>query len=268
MIKIENLYFNFSNHFNLTIERLEIKEGEIFVIIGPNGAGKSTLLNIIALFEKPKSGKIEILGKELSKLNNHDKLELRRKMAFIFPIPYLLSDTVYNNIYLPLKLRNIRDDNQVDKILNFFKIKHINNDHISLSQGEKQRVILARAFITNPRLILLDEPFSNLDKQYKEPLISDLYKIIKENKTTVIFVTQNQQEALALADTIAVMKDGKILQQGNPEEIFTKPASKEIADFIGIETIVEGIIIKKQDNLCFIKVQDKILEAISEYNED
>lgn len=107
MIKIENLYFNFLNNFNLTIDRLEIKEGEIFVIIDPNGAGKSTLLNIIVLFEKPKSGKIEIFGKELSKLSNHDKLELRRKMAFIFPVPYLLSDTVYNNIYLPLKLRNI-----------------------------------------------------------------------------------------------------------------------------------------------------------------
>ncbi|MDP2904844.1 MAG: TOBE domain-containing protein, partial [Candidatus Omnitrophota bacterium] len=105
------------------------------------------------------------------------------------------------------------------------------------------------------------------DARFKESLINDLRKIIRLNKITVIFVTQDQSEALALSDAIAVMINGKILQLSSPEDIFTRPVSKEVADFVGVETIIEGSIFKKEDNLCFIKVRGKVLEAVSVYGE-
>jgi tungstate transport system ATP-binding protein len=186
-------------------------------------------------------------------------------MSVVFSRPYLLNETVYNNIRLPLLLRGADDKESIDSICDFFKITHLKNSNgKKLSQGEMHRVSLARAFITDPKLVLMDEPFSSLDPRYKETLISDLRKIIRLKKTTVIFVTQDHFEALSLSDEIAVMKDGRILQQGLPVEIFSRPSTKEVADFVGIETIVEGEIIKKEDNLCFIRIDDKIIEAVSD----
>jgi len=265
MIKIENLKLSFSSRLNLLVENLSINDGRIFTIIGPNGAGKTTLLNIIALFQKPDNGSIQIWGKDILKLR--DKLNFRRKVSFIFSQPYLFNETVYDNIVLPLRLRGMRDTGVVNEMLDLFKIGHLKMDMAAtLSQGEKHRVALARAFVTRPELILLDEPFLSLDARFKRLLINELRRIIKLSKATAIFVTQDQFEALALCDTMAVMVNGKILQHSGPEDIFARPGSKEVADFVGIETIVEGQIYKKEDNLCFIKVKDKILEAVSEYS--
>lgn len=266
MIKIEGLKLDFPGRLAIFIDKLSIGEGKIFTIIGPNGAGKSTFLNIVALFQEPDKGTIEIWGKNI--LNLKDKLAFRRKISFIFPQPYLFNETVYNNIAVPLRLRGMRDIRAVDEMLDLFKIGHLkaNRAH-TLSQGEMHRVALARAFVTQPKLVLLDEPFLSLDVRFKESLINDLLKIVRFNKITAIFVTQDQSEALALSDTIAVMMDGKILQLSSPEDIFTRPGSREIADFVGIETIIEGLISRKEDNLCFIKVRGGILEAVSGYNE-
>ena len=266
MIKISNLKLDFPGRLTLVIDKLEIERGKVFTIIGPNGAGKSTFLNIIALFQKPDKGVIEIWGEDI--LNLKDKLVFRRKISFLFSRPYLLDETVYNNIALPLRLRGMRDYKAVDEMLDLFRIGHLKvNKARTLSQGEMHRVALARAFVIKPKLILLDEPFLSLDQTYKESLIDDLRGVIKLNEITALFVTQGQAEALTLADTIAVMKDGRILQQGNPQDIFTIPDSKEVADFIGVETVVEGLIVKKEDNLCFVKAGDKLLEVVSAYNE-
>lgn len=265
MINIKNLSFSYNKHFNLSIDELVVKEGEIFTLIGPNGAGKTTLLNIIAMFEQPETGSIEIFGHDI--LDSVDRLSLRRKMSFIFSQPYLLNNTVYKNIYLPFKLRGIKDNQRVEQILSLFKIDCLRNvDTAALSHGQRHRVALARAFVTKPKLILLDEPFLSLDLSYKESLINELRNIIKKNKVTAIFVTQDQNEALSFSDTIAVMKDGRILQQGSPQDIFTKPASKEVADFVGIENLIDGTVIKKEDSLCFIKVAgtDNFLKAVSD----
>jgi len=265
MIEIENLKLDFPGRLNLFIEKLSIKKGGIFAIIGPNGAGKSTFLNIIALFQKPDKGTIEIWGKNI--LNLKDKLTFRRKISLVFSQPYLFSGSVYNNISLPLRLRGMRDTRAVDEMLGLFRIGHLKESKTdALSQGEMHRVALARAFVSRPQLLLLDEPFLSLDPSYKEELIVQLGHIIHTQETTVIFVTQDQLEALSLSDNLAVMMDGKILQQGRPQGIFSKPDSKEIADFVGVETILEGDIFKKEDNLCFVKVGEKIIEAVSEYD--
>lgn len=266
MIEIKNLKLDFPGRLNLFINKLSVEKGRILAIIGPNGSGKTTLLNIIALFQKPDNGSLEIFGENI--FNMKDKLAFRRETSFIFSQPYLFNETVYNNIALPLCLRGMHDTGAVDEMLDLFKISRLKmNLAATLSQGEKHRVSLARAFVTKPKLILLDEPFLSLDSRFKESLISDLRRIIKLNKITTIFVTQDQSEALALCDTMAVMINGRVLQQAGPEDIFTRPGSKEVADFVGIETIIEGPICKKEGNLCFIKVKDKILEAVSEYSE-
>lgn len=265
MVKIANLNLEYSKRFSLSVDRLVIEEGKIFTIIGPNGAGKTTLLNVIAMFERPKTGSAEVFGEDI--LNGKAGIHQRRKISFVFSQPYLLNDTVYNNISLPLRLRGIHNGSRAQEMLELFKISHLrDSDAASLSQGEKHRVALARAFIAAPKLLLLDEPFLSLDCRYKESLIGDLRRIIRSNRITTIFVTQDQAEALSLADTMAVMKDGKILQQGKPQDIFTKPASKEVADFVGVETIIEGTITRREDNLCFIKVADNVLEAVSTHN--
>ncbi len=266
MIKIKNLKIKLSNRFNLCIDDFVIDKGRIFTIIGPNGAGKTTLLNIIAMFDKVDTANVEVFGEDIAKIKN--KLPLRREMSFVFSEPYLLKRTVFDNISLPLKLRGSFNKARVEKMLELFKIGHLRDSFAgNLSQGEKHRVTLARAFVTEPKLILLDEPFSSLDKRYKESLVNELRQIIKLNKITAIFVTQDHFEALSMADMIAIMKDGRILQQGTPQEVFTMPVSKDAADFVGVETILEGRIIKKENNLCFIQAADKVLEAVSIYNE-
>lgn len=265
MIKIENLNLEFPQRFRLCIDKLWVEMGGTLAILGPNGAGKSTLLNILALFQKPDSGLIEFSGEDILTLRN--KLRFRRKVSFVFPQTYLLNGTVYENVALPLRLRGIRNTKKVYETLELFKIARLKDYQVNtLSQGQTHRVSLARALVTEPELLLLDEPFLSLDQRYKESLNGELRNLLKQNRATALLVTQDHFEALSLADKLAIMKDGRILQQGDPQDIFVRPASKEVADFVGVETLLEGEIIKKEDGLCFIKVQDRFLEAVSEYN--
>jgi len=263
MIKLKNLDFRLPSGFTLGIGSLEIREGEVFAIIGPNGAGKTTLLNIIALLQEAKPGAFELAGRDA--LLPSGRTALRRSMAYLFSRPYLVNDTVYANIALPLRFRGERDSGRVAEMLEVFKIAHLRdrNAH-QLSQGERHRVSLARAFVTRPRLVLLDEPFSSLDARVKEAIIGDLRRITKAAGTTVVLVTQDQEEALALADRLAVLKDGRLLQQGEPQEIFARPVSKEVADFVGVETLINGEVTAKSDNLCSVRVAGGTLEVVSD----
>ncbi len=263
MIKIRDLNFGFAPGFRLSVPRLDIPEGKVFAIIGPNGAGKTTLLNVLALFENSGAGSLEILGKDAYDPGN--RLSLRRSMSFVFSQPYLLNDTVYGNVALPLKLRGEPDGGRVAEMLELFKISAFRDRNANtLSQGERHRVTLARAFVTRPGLVLLDEPFSSLDARVKEAVIRDLRGIFKAAGTTVVLVTQDQGEALSLCDSMAVMAGGKIAQQGSPQEIFARPASKEVADFVGVETILPGSVSGKEENLCSIKAGGHTLEVISD----
>jgi len=262
MIKLRNLDFNLPSGFSLKIASLEIAEGRVFAIIGPNGAGKTTLLNILGLLQEARPGTFEIAGGNA--LVPASRTSLRRSMAYLFSRPYLVNDTVRNNIALPLKFRGEKDTGQVAEMLETFKIGHLRDRNANqLSQGERHRVSLARAFVTKPRLVLLDEPFSSLDARVKEAIIADLGRLTKAAGTTVVLVTQDQEEALALADVLAVLKDGRLLQCGEPGEIFSRPASKEVADFVGVETLLNGEVTAQSDNLCSVRVGGATLEVVS-----
>lgn len=262
IIKLRRLDFRAVPGFSLVIDGLDIREGEVFSIIGPNGAGKTTLLNILALLQEIQTGNLEIIGKDAR--DHANKMLLRRAMSYVFSQPYLVNDTVYNNVALPLKLRGVRDRGQAAEMLELFKITALKDRNANrLSQGERRRVSLARAFVTRPRLVLLDEPFSSLDARVKEAIMCDLRKTIRDAGTTAVLVTQDQGEALALADTMAVIKAGRVLQQADPQEIFARPASMDVADFVGVETILGGEIIEKRENLCSVGVGGKTLEVVS-----
>lgn len=260
MIRIKDLEVALRSGFSLRVDDLHIKEGETFAIIGPNGAGKTTLLNAIALLQEA-AGTLEIAGRDA---RAGGRLELRRAMSYLFSRPYLAAGTVYENILLPLKFRGVKDAGQAAEMLKLFKIEHLRDrDSARLSQGERHRAALARAFVTRPRLLLLDEPFSSLDARVRESVAADLSAAARAAGSTVVLVTQDQEEALALGDRLAVIKGGRILQCGAPQEIFSRPASGEVADFVGVETVIPGEVAAKADNLCAVRAGGRDLEVVS-----
>lgn len=264
MIKFNGVYLDLSRSFSMCVDNLAVNQGEILAIIGPNGAGKTTLLNSLALFVQPNRGSIEVFGENI--LVRKDVLSYRRRLAFIFSDPYLMNDTVVNNVSLPLKLRRQKDPGQVQEMLELFSISHLAGQNaLTLSQGQKHRVSLARAFVSQPALLLMDEPFLSLESAYKDELIGELRQFIRKRNITALFVTQQQDEALRLADRIAVMKEGRMLEVGTPQQIFTKPSSKEVADFVGIETVTAGMIVEKEDNLCQVQAGEVRIKAVAEF---
>ena len=193
-----------------------------------------------------------------------NRLLLRRAMSVVFSQPYLVNDTVFANVALPLKLRGRVDRAAVDAALELFRITHLKDRNAkTLSQGESHRAALARAFVTEPKLLLLDEPFGSLDERVKESITRDLRRVMKDSGAAAVLVTQDQEGALTLCDTLAVLVNGRLLQQGEPQEIFSRPASKEVADFVGVETILAGRVVSNQDNLCTVEACGKTLMAVS-----
>ena len=250
MIKLKDLRLGFDTGFTLSVDALNIRGGEVFAIIGPNGAGKTTLLNAMAMLRRPENGSLTIMGRDA--LAPENRLFLRRAMSVVFSQPYLVNDTVFANVSLPLKLRGRVDRAAVDAALELFRITHLKDRNAkTLSQGESHRAALARAFVTQPRLLLLDEPFGSLDER------------VKASGAAAVLVTQDQEGALTLCDTLAVLVNGRLLQQGEPQEIFSRPASKEVADFVGVETILPGRVVANQDNLCTVAAGGKTLMAVS-----
>jgi len=262
VIKLSGLRLSFGTGFSLAVDSLKIREGEVYAVIGPNGAGKTTLLNAMAMLNAPSAGSLTIMGRDA--LAPANRLLLRRAMSVVFSQPYLTNDTVFDNVALPLKLRGRAAAAAVAQALELFRISHLRDRNAkTLSQGESHRAALARAFVTRPRLLLLDEPFGSLDERVKDAITRDLRRVVKESGAAVVLVTQDQAGALTLCDTLAVLVNGRILQQGEPQEIFSRPACKEVADFVGVETILPGKVISKAENLCAVEAGGHTLMAVS-----
>ncbi len=263
MIKLKDLRLGFDTGFKLEVDSLNIREGEVFAVIGPNGAGKTTLLNAMAMLKKPAGGSLEIMGRDA--LAPANRMFLRRAMSVVFSQPYLITESVYDNVALPLKLRGRRDAAAVEEALELFQITHLKDRNAkTLSQGESHRAALARAFVTKPKLLLLDEPFGSLDERVKDSITRDLRKVVKDSGAAVMLVTQDQAGALTLCDTLAVIVNGRIRQQGEPQEIFSRPSSKEVADFVGVETILPGRVASNENNLCAVEAGGKTLMSVSD----
>ena len=264
MIRVENVSNNWGD-FSLRDISLNIKENEYFIILGPTGAGKTLLLEIIAGLYFPKEGKVVINGNDVTFLNPE-----HRGLGFVYQdfalFPHL---NVKKNIEYGLKLRKVPEEDREKKIselIKLLKIKHLLlRDTTTLSGGEKQKVSLARALAISPKIILMDEPFSALDENTKSKLISDMKELHNKGGITFIHVTHSQEEAMLLADRIGIMMNGTIVQVGNPDDIFYKPITKEIAQFVKIENIWEGKVASRKADEMIISINDKNIVALPDH---
>lgn len=227
--------------FRLKDIEMRVGSGEYFVVLGPSGAGKSLLLETIAGFYIPDSGRIELNGRDITELPPE-----RRGIAMVYQDYMLFPNMdVAENIAYGLKRRGM-DEREVRKetekaaeLLGIRDILHRNP--LTLSGGEAQRVALARAMVIRPALLLLDEPTGSLDATLQKEMRRELLRLHRELGGMVIHITHSRDEAISLADRIAVMFDGEIEQVGEPAEIFRRPKNRRVADFVGVENIFEAI---------------------------
>jgi len=233
MIQISNLLVQRNGINVLKVSSLEIKQGETLAVVGPNGAGKSTLLLTLAHLLKPVSGEIRFHGKLSMEWND---LEYRRKIAFVFQDPLLMDMSVRENIALGMKFRKA-DKNDIEHEVNRWAKtmgveKLLGRRAGQLSGGEAQRVSLARAFVLNPELLLMDEPFSAVDPPTRAQLLKDLSEVLLHNHRTTIFVTHNLKEAAQMGNRVAVMVKGELKQVDTPARIKARPADDNVKFFL------------------------------------
>ncbi len=222
---------------------LEIERGELMAVLGPSGCGKTTLLRLVAGFERPDEGRISVGGRELAGPETFVMPENRR-VGIVFQdyalFPHL---TVKANVAFGLTRRE-RDERErlTQRTLELVGLQHKAERHPhELSGGERQRVALARALAPAPELILLDEPFSSLDATLRAGLRREVELILRDAGATALLVTHDQEEALSLADRLAVMREGRIVQVGAPQEVYGRPANRWTAGFVGDVNVLAGV---------------------------
>lgn len=233
---------------------LDISEGEFFSLLGPSGCGKSTTLRMIAGFEDTSIGRIEVGGIDVSQSPPED-----REIGFVFQnyaiFPHM---NAYENIAFGLKLRNLAKseiDNRVRAALEQVGMTGFENRfQRELSGGQQQRVALARVLVTEPRILLLDEPLSALDKNLREEMKFWIKDLQQSLGITTIYVTHDQGEALTMSDRIAVMDNGKIAQIGTPEEIYERPTTRFVTEFIGESNILNATVTSTDGDGCTLDI--------------
>ena len=233
MIQIRDLLIKRGGRDTLAIDSLDIARGETLTVVGPNGAGKSTLLLALAHLLKPVRGEILFDGKSVTQWND---LEYRRKISFVFQAPLLMDMTVEQNVALGLKFRGVSKEESQERAGRWIKamgVESLSKRRAGeLSGGEAQRVSLARAFVLEPELLLLDEPFAALDPPTRTKLLDDLSKILSEDHRTAVFVTHNLNEAARVSHRIAVVVGGMLRQVGTVREIKANPADEGVEAFL------------------------------------
>jgi len=269
-LKIEDLSKNFGTTEVLKKINLDIDEGNFLVLLGPSGCGKSTLLNIIAGLETINEGNVYIDDYNVSKVEPKD-----RNIAMVFQSYALYpSMNVKENMIFGLKQAKIskeKIEEQLKKVSSFLKVDELLNRKPSqLSGGQRQRVAIGRALVREPRIFLFDEPLSNLDAKLRVEMRREIKKLHQKLKTTVVYVTHDQTEAMSLGTKIAIMNHGVIQQNDTPEIIYNKPSNTFVADFIGSPSmnLIKGNIIKKSDQLSFVGegANNSIQIPINNYN--
>lgn len=242
LLEFENVTMDYGNGVEVISNlSFSVKKSEIFTLLGPSGCGKSTILRLVAGLETPTSGTIRIDGVTVFDSKTNLSAE-KRKVGLVFQdyalFPHL---NVYENISFGLHGQKKKDKKRkVDELLEIVDLVGYDSRYPhELSGGQQQRVALARALATEPSLLLMDEPFSNLDTSLREKMRLDIYNIIKKTKTTALFVTHDQGEALALSDKIAFLDEGKMAQVGTPYELYWRPTCEDTASFMGKTTLID-----------------------------
>jgi tungstate transport system ATP-binding protein len=250
----------------LDVPLLQVHPNEVLMVIGPNGSGKTTLLLCLASLLKPATGTIAYKGKLVT--DSKHVLELRRRLAVVFQESLLLNSTVWDNVTLGLRLRGVKGDEvrtRARKWLDRFGIADLARRQARmLSGGEGKRVSLARAFVLQPEILFLDEPFNALDSPTRQSLLEDFESVLRETRVTTVMVTHDRNEALALADRVAVLMNGAISQLGVPGEVFGSPVDEEVAGFVQAGNILHGTVTSQSEGLALIDIGGYQLQAVSD----
>jgi putrescine transport system ATP-binding protein len=252
-LQIDRLTKRFDDMTAVDGVNLTIRKGEIFALLGSSGCGKSTLLRMLAGFESPSSGAIHLEGKDISGLRAYDRpINMMFQSYALFP--HL---TVWENIAFGLKRHGqdkARIADRVERMLNLVQLKPyaLRKPH-QLSGGQQQRVALARSLALEPRLLLLDEPLGALDRKLRAQTQFELHNIIKSVGVTCVLVTHDQEEAMTMADRIAIMSAGGLIQVGTPRDIYETPCNRFVADFIGTVNLFDGVLIEDEPHFCVIE---------------
>jgi multiple sugar transport system ATP-binding protein len=232
-IRVENLHKSFGGFVAVQDSTFIVEDGEFFCLLGPSGCGKTTTLRMIAGLELPSSGRILLGGEEVT-----SKRAAERDIAFVFQLFALYPHmTVRANIGFPLKCQGMKRAEiraAVEEAARILRIAHLLERRVSgLASGDRQRVALGRSIVRRPKAFLMDEPLGALDAEFRHVMTGELRALHNRLRATTVYVTHDQLEAMALADKIAIMNHGVIEQLGSPREIYERPTSLFVADFIG-----------------------------------
>jgi len=252
----ENLRVRSGEQVLLDVDTVEVRSGEVLSILGPNGAGKSTLLRVLAMLQKPDGGTICYQGAAGAAA---DQL-LRRTSAFVFQRPHLWAGTVRENIELGLRLRRRPPDLTrwaAEEAAAQLGVQPLmNRDARTLSGGEAQRVAVARAMALEPDVLFLDEPAANLDLMARAALIEDLEHVARDGRHATVLATHDRADAFSLADRVVVLRDGRVVQSGCPEDLFENPADPFIAAVTGAELSFRASVAEVSDGLLLVRAGD------------
>jgi len=257
-VQLQNISKSFKDVVVVKDVNLTIKDGEFFSLLGPSGCGKTTILRMMAGFYVPTIGKILFDNKDVSILPPN-----KRNTAMVFQnyalFPHM---TVFENVAFGLRARKIQNPERQERVRNALELVNLaelENRHVTqLSGGQQQRVALARAIVIEPKILLLDEPLSNLDAKLRRETREQIQKLQRKLKITTIYVTHDQEEALTLSDRIALMNEGVCQQIGTPFEIYNHPANAFVAKFIGRSNLFNGTVINVQNDDVLVELKQGI----------
>ena len=246
--------------FSLRDIILEVGDGEYFVLLGSTGAGKTVLLDLIMGFHSPDKGKIILDGRNITNVPTY-----KRGIAYVpHNCPLFPHMSVFENIEFGLKMRRMISTERkkaVDRIAEIVGLESIANRMPSkLSGGERQKVVLARVLVTKPKIILLDEPLSAIDREASRSFLDELKRINHEFKVSFLHVTHDQMEAFSLADKIAIMMEGKIVQFGDPNEILSNPTDERVARFLGYENVFHASLVKYEKGISEVNANGVLIK--------
>lgn len=264
LLSLRDLQVRYGNRLVLEVPALDLYQGEVLAVIGPNGAGKSTLLHAVAGLVPLARGRVLLRGQVV----DPHQVSYRRRLALVLQEPVLLDLSVLSNVLVGLRLRRLprqEAERRALEALERLGVAHLaHRPARALSGGEAQRVCLARALALQPEVLLLDEPFHSLDAPTRAALLTDLGDLLRRHRTTALFVTHDQDEALQLGDRVAVLLQGQVRQVDVPEQVFGAPADEEVAAFVGVENLVPGQVVACGDGGAVVDAGPQRLEVAEE----
>ena len=263
----ERIRHSYGGETVLDVQRISLHAGELLAVLGPNGAGKSTLLRVLAMLEKPTSGRVAFHGRT----GKRAEQALRAASAAVFQRPHFWRGKVGYNVGLGLSFRRVsvpETKARVARICQLLQIDHLLDADIhTLSGGQAQRVCLARALVLQPEILFLDEPTANLDSAARADLREDLERVARQRAGSVLLITHNRNEAFTLADRIAVLVDGRLAQLGTATELYENPADPYIARVTGAELSLRGRVLRADGRMLLVDVGGTQLFTVGEAGE-